>query len=378
MRPVILRAVILSILVFSLAFPVGKLIARTAPALAERPSQQGQQQQGQAQQGQAQQGQAQQGQSQQQQGQQQAPGGYSINMQVPVVDVDAVVTDGNGNFLPNLKKENFRILEDGKAQQIANFGATDAPITMVMLIEFSKLGGEWYAYNSKMWAAQFLRNLKPTDWIALEDFDLKTRVDVDFTHNPGEVIDFLRQMIFPGFHEACLFDAILETTDRLKDVKGKKAILVLASGFDTFSKHTLDNTIKELRTTDVSIYAVGTGQWVHDAYGGTGGTSDIRYAQAKNQMHAFAEMTGGQSWFPDFEGQIPEIFQDIAASLRNQYSIGYVPSAGSLDGKYHKIKVELVAPDGGPLTVTDQKGKKVKFVVYARQGYTAPKNGVGD
>ena len=68
--------------------------------------------------------------------------------------------------------------------------------------------------------------------------------------------------------------------------------------------------------------------------------------------------------------------QTIAASLRNQYGLGYAPT--SQDGKYHKIKVELVAPDGGPLTVTNQKGKKVKFVVYARQGYTASKTQVGD
>ena len=66
--------------------------------------------------------------------------------------------------------------------------------------------------------------------------------------------------------------------------------------------------------------------------------------------------------------------QDMAASLRNQYSLAYSPSNTALDGKYRKIKVELVAPDGGPLTVIDQKGKKVKFQVYARQGYTAPKS----
>ena len=64
--------------------------------------------------------------------------------------------------------------------------------------------------------------------------------------------------------------------------------------------------------------------------------------------------------------------QDVAASLRNQYSMAYSPSNNTLDGKYRKIKVELVAPDGGPLTVNNQKGKKVKFQVYARQGYTAP------
>ena len=93
-------------------------------------------------------------------------------------------------------------------------------------------------------------------------------------------------------------------------------------------------------------------------------------------MKNIAEITGGQGWTPEFDGQIPEIMQTIANSLRNQYSLGYAPPSN--DGKYHKIRVELVAPDGGPLTVNDQKGKKVKFVVFARQGYTAPKGASGD
>ena len=87
-------------------------------------------------------------------------------------------------------------------------------------------------------------------------------------------------------------------------------------------------------------------------------------------------MTGGRSWFPRFDGEIPSIMQDVASSLRNQYSMVYSPSNTATDGKYRKIKVELVAPDGGPLTITDQKGKKAKFQVYARQGYTAPKANV--
>jgi hypothetical protein len=89
-------------------------------------------------------------------------------------------------------------------------------------------------------------------------------------------------------------------------------------------------------------------------------------------------MTGGMSWFPQFEGEMPGDFQQLVAFLRHQYSVTYTPSNTSTDGKFRKIKVELVAPDGGPLVVTDQKGKKQKVVVYAREGYTAPKGGVGD
>jgi hypothetical protein len=87
-------------------------------------------------------------------------------------------------------------------------------------------------------------------------------------------------------------------------------------------------------------------------------------------------MTGGRTWFPRFDGEIPGIMADVAGSLRNEYSLGYIPSNPKNDGKYRKIKVEVVAPDGGPLTVLDQKGKKRKFQVYARQGYTAPTSSV--
>ena len=314
----------------------------------------------------------------QQQGQQQAAqGNYQINVNAQLVNVDAVVTDGDGNFLPGLKKENFRILEDGKPQIISNFTPSgEAPITILLLIEFRAhfYTGNYYSQMSKYWGAAFLNNLKKNDWIALEDFDLKTRVDVDFTHDPLEVLREIQRMVVPLYSESCLYDAIDETLDRLAEVKGKKTILVVASGFDTFSKNTYDMTLKRVRQSDVGIYTIGTSQVMVDNSGqGLGG---IGTQVAQQQLKVFAELTGGQAWTPEFDGQIPGIMQDIAASLRNQYGLGYAPT--SQDGKYHKIKVELVAPDGGPLTVTNQKGKKVKFVVYARQGYTASKAQVGD
>ena len=150
---------------------------------------------------------------------------------------------------------------------------------------------------------------------------------------------------------------------------------------DTFSKMNLDQVMKRIRETDATIFTVGVGEQLFlqaDATGSLGPVGQLNYLQAENQLKTFAAMTGGRAWFPRFDGEIPSIMQDVAASLRNQYSLAYTPSNAALDGKYRKIKVELVAPDGGPLTVTDQKGKKVKFQVYARQGYTAPKSSVGN
>ena len=306
---------------------------------------------------------------------QQAPGGYSISVIVPVVSVDVVVTDNNGNYLTGLKKENFRITEDGTIQTITNFAPSDAPITIVLLLEFSKLGYQVFSYNAVNWAAAFLGTLKPTDWVALETFNMRSNVEVDFTHNGNEVMQGLESLNFPPFSESNLFDALSDVLDRMKDVKGKKSVLVLASGIDTFSKMNLDQTMKRIRETDATIFTVGVGAQIFmgmemNAGGGFG--QQLTGLQAENQLKTFAALTGGRSWSPRFDGEIPSIMQDVAASLRNQYSMAYSPSNNATDGKYRKIKVELVAPDGGPLTVNNEKGKKIKFQVYARQGYTAP------
>src|SRR5260370_3197171 len=197
--------------------------------------------------------QAPQSQPAQQQDQQSGPPGFAICTTVPLVNVHVVVTDNDGNYLNGLKKENFRLTEDGVPQTITNFGTTDAPITVVLLLEFSQLGYGWFLYNAVNWADVFLRQLKPNDWVALESFNMRSNVEVDFTHNPREVEQGLISLYFPPFHESNLFDALVDVTDRLQDVKGKKAVLVLASGIDTFSRLTLDKTIAKLKQTDVTV-----------------------------------------------------------------------------------------------------------------------------
>ncbi len=304
--------------------------------------------------------------------------GVSISVEVPVVNLDVVATTQHGDIIPNLKKENFRVLDNGVPQTITNFAPTEAPITMVVLMQFSGNAYGWFAAYAKYWADALFPNLQQKDWVALETFDMTTRLEVDFTQDKDEVRNAIYHLYFPGFHESNVFDALLETTDRLKDVKGKKSILLLASGVDTFSKHTLDQTMKALRGSDVTIFCVGLGKtWTNflETRGSLG--SHIDYLQAENQLRTFANETGGYAWFPQFDGEIPGIFKDVAAYLRHQYSLSFTPSSGANDGKFHKVKVELVAPDGGPLTVLDQKGKKQKYQVYAREGYQATKAGVG-
>jgi VWFA-related protein len=197
---------------------------------------------------------------------------------------------------------------------------------------------------------------------------------VDCTNNKGEVAQAVQSLYFPDFSEANLFDAVIETMDEMKDVQGKKAILLLATGFDTFSKHTLDQTLKRMKETDVAIFSVGMAEEV-ELYGRG---STISYSQAKNQLTTFGNMTGGYAWFPRFAGEAPSIFNSVAALLRSQYSIGFSPTTPQ-DGRYHKLKVDVLDNQGNILMIANKKGKMKNVTVYARQGYTSPpKSPVGD
>ncbi len=312
--------------------------------------------------------------------QQQAPqGGVSIAVEVPVVTLDVIAATSHGDLLTGLKKENFRVTDEGVTQTITNFGPTEAPITIVMLMEFSSRGYQFFAYTAKYWADAFLPNLQQKDWIAFRTFDMNIHDEVDFTQNKDEVRNAIYHLYFPGFSESNVFDAVLKTIDDMKDVRGKKSILLLASGVDTFSKHTLDQTIKALRQSDVTIFCVGLDKPFTnylDSHGSQG--SHMSYLQGENQMKTIANLTGGYAWFPQFDGEIPGIFHDVASYLRHQYSLSYTPSSGGKDAKFHKVKIELVNPDGTPLEVHDQKGKKQKWVVYAREGYEPQKAGNGN
>jgi VWFA-related protein len=310
---------------------------------------------------------AQQQQQTQQQGKPEAPRA-TISSVSTLVHVEAVVTDQNGDILKGLKKENFRILDNGQPQQISNFSPTDAPITIVVLMEFSRLMYGITSNNGRYWAAGFLDHITDKDWVAFKTYDLKTTLQVDFTHDRNEIRQSIASLFFPDFREANMFDATLETIDQLRDVQGKKSILLIATGYDTFSKHTLDQTLKRLKETDVTIFCVGMAEALMVRSPNGGGVS---YLQAQNQLNTFATMTGGYAWSPRFFGEMDEIFNSVAAFLHSQYTIGFSPTAAP-DGKYHKLKIEVVDDKGDEMMIADKKGKMKKLVIYARQGYTAP------
>jgi VWFA-related protein len=305
---------------------------------------------------------------------------YSIKVDVPIVNVDVLVTTKDGQFIPGLKKENFRVLEDGVQQNLTNFTVSEAPITAVLLVEFASTN---YSFMVEALNASyaFANALKKNDWVAVISYDMKPHMLTDFTQDKQAVYGALNQLRMPGFAETNLFDALYDTLDRVDQIPGRKYVILVTTGVDTFSKLNLDQITKKIKTThDVTIFPISVGFAVRNycethQCGYTHGmgipVGEMDYLQGDNEMNTFARLTGGRAYFPRFQAELPEIFHSVIGDIRNQYNLAYHPTNPKLDGTYRKLKVEVVAPDGGPMKVKDQKGKDVKYTIAAREGYTA-------
>jgi len=298
----------------------------------------------------------------------------SFKSDVNVVSVDVAVLDNKGHYIPNIPRASFRVLEDNVPQQIKSFGKSAAPMTVCLLVEFSNKF-QWYGsptwYQTLTATYGFVQTLKPEDYVALIAYDMKEEILSDFTTDKRKTYEAMQRMRIPGFSEANLFDALADTEDRMSKIEGRKAIVLLSSGVDTFSKLTYDKARKIIQDSGVPVYAIGLMQALRimSARG-----DSIGFLQADNQMNTFAKETGGMAFFPRFYGEFPSIFGSIQDSLRNQYAIGYEPANKAKDGKFRKIKVELVNPaTNEPLRVVDEKGKPIKYQIVAKNGYTAPR-----
>jgi Ca-activated chloride channel family protein len=307
-------------------------------------------------------------------------GAASFKVDTNIVNVDVAILDDKGHFIPGIPKGNFRILEDNVPQPISSFAMSEAPETVCLLVEFSNkfqslYGSGWFQTLQAVYG--FVETLKKDDYVSVIAYDMRPEILSDFTTDRMKTSEALSRLRIAGFSEANLFDALADAEERMKDIEGRKAIVLVSSGIDTFSKLTFDKARKIMQNDSVPIYAIGllqTARELADARGGLGPIARMDFLQADNQLKTFAKETGGMAFFPRFYGEFPTIYQNISQALRNQYSLSYNPSNPTRDGKYRKIKVELVNPaTNEPLPVKDAKGKPIKYQIIAKAGYTAPR-----
>ena len=297
-----------------------------------------------------------------------------------VVTVDIAVVDSKGQFIPGIPAGNFQILEDGAPQKIIGLGQTEAPATVALLVEFSN---RWQQYWSETWYQTltatygFVETLRPEDWVAVIAYDLRPEILADFTQNRREIHQALQRMRIAAYRESNLFDALADTVRRMQGIEGRKSVVLLSSGEDTFSKLNYNQARKIVQEAGVTVHSIGLGQMLKelmDSYGYVSGLTRIGWLQADNQLRTFSNETGGFAFFPRFYGQFGTIFQSLNYLMRNQYTATYQPSNTKRDGAFRKIEVRLVDPKTNKeLRITNQKNKRIKYKIIARKGYTAPR-----
>lgn len=177
-------------------------------------------------------------------------------------------------------------------------------MTVCMVIEFSNLYQQYWSngwYETLQASYGFLQTLKPEDYVAIVAYDLRPEILSDFSTDKSKAMEAMQRLRIAAYSESNLYDALTDTADRMSEIEGRKAIVLIASGVDTFSKLTFDQTRKKIQQAGVPIYAIGIMQalreWL-DSRGYMGGIQRLDFLQADNQMRTFAKESGGQSFFP--------------------------------------------------------------------------------
>jgi Ca-activated chloride channel family protein len=308
-------------------------------------------------------------------------GAPTFRSDVLTVTLDVAVLDNHGNPIPKIPQERFRILEDNTPQKITGYSIGEAPMTVCLVVEFSNRFQRLYTMN---WAETlndaygFVSTLKPEDYLAIIAYDMRPEILSDFSNDRMQAQEALSRLRIPAFSEANLYDALVFTGERMQDIEGRKAIVLLSSGIDTFSKLTFDKARKAIQDNGVPIYAIGLAQAQREMQGamrpGMGGAmSDMNLAVSNEQMKTFSTETGGRAFFPRFAGEMPGIFRMVHESMRNNYTLTYQPTNQTKDGKFRRLKVELVNSDNQPLKVVDEKNKPIKVQIITKAGYKAPR-----
>ncbi|MBX7223891.1 MAG: VWA domain-containing protein [Blastocatellia bacterium] len=291
------------------------------------------------------------------------PGGDPIRIETNVVNLEVVVYNKKtGAIYQNLKKDNFIVFEDGVKQEVTNFSPVEAPITLVMILEYSRVITPFRIEVVRA-ADAFVRNfVQPKDFISIVAYDIRPKMLNDFTSDINELNSSINILVrgYPAFTESNLFDTLKfvikggkvdgEEFVGLNEISGRTAILLVSVGVDTFSKINYDECRKIVENAGIPIYCIGIGNFFYKANDTRlSPEQNMAFLQAFNTLRFFSDSTGGKYFPVTFPGELPTNMKSINALMRNQYSVGYSSTNGSRQGKRRKIELQVdINGDGKP------------------------------
>ena len=290
-----------------------------------------------------------------------------------LVDVLFTVLNRRNKLVPELEKADFKIWDDKTPQEIRYFSKqTDLPLRIGMLLDTSNSIRDRVKFEQDA-SINFLYSVlrRNKDEAFVMTFDDEPQIVQAFTSDTGALRDQIARTragggtaIYDAIYDACVKE--LSHPPRppgdQPDVV-RRVMILISDGEDNLSTHTRGDAIEMAQRTSVVIYAISTStQWVSLSQTDPNKASDRKYhlTDGDKILQELAEETGGRAFFPYHVDDLDQSFQDIGDELRNQYSIAYLPTNYVLDGRYHKIRIE----------VPDHKGYQVR----ARRGYFARAN----
>jgi VWFA-related protein len=278
-------------------------------------------------------------------------GDFSISVNVGVALFNATVTDSKGRHVSGLKASDFRVLENGRTQDIQLFSAENVPATIGLVMDNSGSMRTKRA-DAQRAALAFVGASNPADELFLVAFNEKVHMglpaELRFTSDVGQFQFALMQMT-PGGRTA-LYDATAIALEHLRTgTRDRKALVVLSDGGDNASRRKLDDLLDISRHSSATIYTIG----IYD---------ENDPDRNPRVLRKIAQSSGGRAYFPRTLANLDEVWQNIAGEIRSQYTIGYVPAKSS-GGTASYRSVKIIATQGGkPLNVT------------TREGYLLPEN----
>jgi Ca-activated chloride channel homolog len=262
---------------------------------------------------------------------------YSEGVDVDVVQVPAVVTDGS-RFVHGLQQGDFKVFEDDRPQTITSFASENIPLELVAAVDVSSSMTTALPIVKES-AKRFLAGLQANDQVTVLGFNdniftLARRA----TDQSARVRAIDRMAPWGG---TALYDVTIRAIDLLGRQQGRRSIVIFSDGDDQSSHAPIDAAIARTEGSDATIYAIGQGR-------------AVRASNLQDLLRRFATVSGGRAFFTDDVVKLGVVFDEILEDLRNQYLLSYPAPSTGRDGAWHRIRVEV---DGG------------KYHVRARQGY---------
>lgn len=278
---------------------------------------------------------------------------FKLGVSVDLVVMHTSVYDKEGHFVTGLEPANFKIHEDGKAQEITSFAQEDVPLSIGILLDVSgSMRQEIEQVNGA--ALAFIEASHAEDEVFVIGFSDEVELLQDFTGDIDEVRDSLENTVVAG--GTVLYDAIYLGVQKAQaGSRGKKAVVVITDGEDKDSYYKLEELVAKVQEADVQVFCVGFIEEV-PTRSLFGRWSNIGAKRVMDAMTRITEETGGKAYFPQQISEIHAIVAEIARELRTQYSIGYISSNAARDGSFRRVKISLAGTGDRDLRVRHRRG----------------------